>query len=62
MSGNTEFTLDAVSAFDGAIDDLIVFLETATCVDAGQWDYWVEPQNSENIAGPVSGPFVVVIF
>jgi len=62
VSGNTEFAIDAVSAFDGAIDDLIVFVETATCVDAGGWDYWVEPQNDENIAGPVSGPFTVTIY
>ena len=62
VSGNTEFAIDAASTFDGAIDDLIVFPETATCVDAGAWDYWVEPQNDENIAGPVAGPFETTIF
>ena len=62
VSGNTELAIDAASTFDGAIDDLIVFLETATCVDAGAWDYWVEPQNDEKIAGPVSGPIQVTIY
>lgn len=61
VSGNTEFVLDAASAFDGAIDNLVVFLETTSCVDSGAWDYWVEPQNDENIAGPVSGPFTTTI-
>lgn len=62
VTGNTDFAFDATSAFDGAVDELVVFRETETCVDAGEWDYYFEPQNSENIAGPTSGPFVVVIF
>ncbi|MDF3420144.1 phage tail protein [Sulfitobacter sp. KE29] len=62
VSGNTEFAINATSAFDGAIDNLIVFLETTSCIDAGTWDYWVEPQNDGNIAGPISGPFAAAIY
>ena len=61
-TGNTDFAFGATSAFEGAVDELVVFRETETCVDAGSWDYYFEPQNSENIAGPTTGPFVVVIF
>ena len=61
VGGNTEFSIDATATFDGAIDGLVAFKESLTSIDAGQWDYWVEPQNDENIAGPVSGPFGVAI-
>tara|TARA_R110002049_G_scaffold73362_3_gene189789 strand:+ start:22266 stop:25559 length:3294 start_codon:yes stop_codon:yes gene_type:complete len=62
VAGNTDFEIYAASDFDGAIDDLLVFVETPGCVDAGQWDYWISPQNSENIAGPIAGPFTVTIY
>lgn len=62
QTGNTTFVLDAASAFEGAVTALSVFLETPSCVDAGEWDYWIEPLNSENIAGPISGPFTTTIY
>ncbi|MEM6373733.1 MAG: hypothetical protein AAF727_13260, partial [Pseudomonadota bacterium] len=62
LSGNTDIALAATSDFDGDVDDLVVFIETANCVDAGRWDYYVEPQNEQNIAGPVAGPFPATIF
>lgn len=62
VTGNNEFALDATSAFDGKVDELVVFRETETCIDAGEWDYYFEPQNSDNLAGPVLGPLFVVIF
>ena len=48
--------------FDGAIDDVLVFQETASCAPAGVWDYWIEPRNQDGVAGPVSGPFKATIF
>ena len=54
LSGNTEFALDAASDFDGAIEDLVLFRESVTSVPAGQWDYYFEPQNSEDIAARLS--------
>lgn len=62
LSGNTAFELQASSDFDGSVDNLILFAETPTCLAAGGWSYWIEPQNSENIAGPVSGPVSVTIY
>jgi hypothetical protein len=47
--------------FAGTVDDLVVYRETAACVDAGTYDYWIEPQNAASIPGPVAGPFTVTI-
>ena len=61
VSGNTHIALGSSSPLEGAFNSLTIFEETAGCVDAGDWNYWVEPLNSEAIAGPISGPFVASI-
>lgn len=61
VAGSDAFALAADSAFDGSIDDVVVYRETAICVDAGGWSYYVEPQNSAGVAGAVSGPFNTII-
>ncbi len=60
-TGNTTFSLSATSNFAGSVDDAVVFLETDTCLAAGTHYYWLEPQNSDGAAGPISGPFPVTI-
>lgn len=62
QSGNTQLTFAADATFDGSVDDVIIFRETAACVDAGSWDYWIEPQNDVDVAGPIAGPFTTIIF
>lgn len=61
VSGNTSFGFTASSDFDGDIDDAVVFLETASCVPQGQYDYYLEPQNSIGAAGPISAASTVTI-
>ncbi|WP_457650929.1 host specificity protein J [Profundibacter sp.] len=57
VTGNNLFELVASSDFDGAVDDVTVFLETATSVPAGIYNYYLEPQTLEGVPGPLSGPF-----
>lgn len=61
VTGNDAFGFAASSDFDGEIDQAVLFLETAACIPAGDWDYYVEPQNLEGVPGPISGPFSVTI-
>lgn len=61
VSGNATFGLIAASTFDGSIDNVVAFVETATCLDQGTHFFWLEPQNSDGVPGSVSGPFSVQI-
>lgn len=61
VAGNNVFAFSANAAFVGSIDNAVVFLETETCLPAGTHYYWLEPQNADGVAGPISGPFSVVI-
>jgi len=54
-----EFEVDV--AFDGVIDDVVVFEETASCIPSGEWDYYIEPFNQAGNTGQVSGPFSVTV-
>lgn len=58
---NDSFALLADAAFDGSVDDLRLYRETAACAPAGAFDYYLEPQDVEGRAGPVSGPYPVTI-
>jgi hypothetical protein len=60
-AGNDTFELLASSAFDGSVDNVVAYLETATCLAQGIHYIWVEPQNADGLPGPVSGPFTVTI-
>ncbi len=61
LSGNNTFGLRGSTSFDGALDDVSLFLETAACLDQGTHYFWIEPQNEDGVPGPVSGPFTVSI-
>ncbi|MGB0440380.1 MAG: hypothetical protein ACPGFC_09800, partial [Paracoccaceae bacterium] len=61
VDSNTSLTLSADSAFDGAVDDVVLFVQTAACAPQGAWDYYIAPQNVEGVTAAASGPFSVVI-
>lgn len=64
-AGNTEIEILATSDFDGIIDDVVIYLETPTSIEAGHYDYYLEPQTlgglSQIISGALSGPLPVTI-
>ena len=62
LPGNDALKIFADDAFDASLAFFLLFAETSNCVDAGGWDYYVEPLNDENIAGPASGPFSTTIY
>ncbi|QND46697.1 phage tail protein (plasmid) [Rhizobium lusitanum] len=61
VAGNNTLALAAASAFVGSVDNAMIFEETATCLAAGIHYIWLEPQNSDGVAGPLAGPFTVTI-
>ncbi|AGH58019.1 tail fiber protein [Rhodovulum phage RS1] len=61
VTGNDTFELVASADFDGSVEDVVVYLETAACLTQGDHHIWVEPQNSDGVPGPVSGPFTATV-
>lgn len=61
QAGNNQFSIGATIDNNGSIDDIVCFVETAACLAQGQVNYWLEPQNSDGVPGPVAGPFTVTI-
>lgn len=51
----------ADGAFDGAIDNVVMFKQTPSCVGQGAWDYYAIPVNASDIVGPTSGPVTATI-
>lgn len=62
VTGNNTCVLRATSDFDGAVDDLAIYLETSACLAQGTHYLWVEPQNADGIPGPTTGPFTITIY
>lgn len=60
-TGNNEIGFAATSAFAGAIDNVAIYRETATCLPQGDNYVWLAPFNSDGLEGPLSGPFTVTI-
>lgn len=54
-----EFSADA--AFDGAVSDILLNLETAACLDAGTHYLWLEPQNADGVPGPINAPLTIEV-
>lgn len=54
--GNTALAFCADAAFDGAVDDVTLYLETAACAPAGPWDYFITPKSSDGVIGALVGP------
>lgn len=61
LTGNTAVSMLTSSSFAGTVDDVVVYLETPTCVPPGDWDYHAVPRNKSGIVGPASGPITVTI-
>lgn len=59
VTGNVSFEFAASADFDGSIDAVNIYQETSACLDQGDHFVWVEPQNDDGVAGPVSGPFQI---
>lgn len=61
VTGNATVGWSASSTFNGSLDDLVVYLETAACLPAGTHHIWLEPQNAAGVPGPALGPITVEI-
>ena len=61
VTGNDGFALAADPTFEGSVDNLVLYLETSTCLVQGDHHLWLEPQNDDGVPGPVAGPFAVTI-
>ncbi len=61
VTGNTNVRFIASADFDGAIDNVVVFLETTTSLDAGTHFYWLSPLNSDGVPGNAVGSFSATI-
>lgn len=60
-AGNTTLRFSASADFDGALDDAVLYVETAACLAQGTHYIWIEPQNSDGIPGPLTGPIPIMI-
>lgn len=60
-AGTDSLAFSADAAFAGALDDVVLYQESASCLPQGTLYYWLEPQNDNGIPGPLSGPFAVTI-
>jgi hypothetical protein len=60
-TGNTELSFAATAEFDGTLDNAVLYLATATCLPQGTNYLWFQPQNSNGVSGPITGPFTVSI-
>lgn len=61
VSGNDAFGFVADSDFDGSLDNVVLYRQTAQCLPQGTVHYWLEPQNENGVPGPVSGPISITI-
>jgi hypothetical protein len=60
-TGNNRVELQGTSTFDGAVDDVVLYLETAACLSQGVHYIWIEPRNADGVAGPLAGPFAITV-
>jgi hypothetical protein len=61
MTGTLFFGARGESDFEGAIDGLKMFKETAACIAQGEHVYELEPLNGDGAAGPRSTPRTVIV-
>lgn len=59
-AGNTALEIRASADFDGSVDDVTLYLETASCLSQGIHYIWLEAQNADGL-GTISGPYTVEI-
>lgn len=61
VEGNTDIGFTASSTFDGSIDDVVLFVESASCAPQGDFDYYLEPQNDNGGVGPTTSAVTITI-
>lgn len=61
VTGNTEFGFAGTATFEGAVDEAVLYQQTASCAPQGVWDYYALPLNVSGVEGPASGPLTVTI-
>ena len=61
VSGNNRLALSATAPFDGMLEGLVLYLETAACLAQGTHYLWLEPQSADGLPGPASGPFILEV-
>jgi len=61
VAGNDTFTLSGDIDLDAAIGRVVLYRETAACLDQGTFAYFLEPQSAKGLAGPLSGPFSTTV-
>ena len=61
VTGNDTLEWLASSDFVGTLSEPVAFVETAACLEQGIHYVWLEPRNEDDVAGPTSGPFEVLI-
>jgi hypothetical protein len=61
VTGNDTIECVATSDFNGSLDDITAYLETAACLAQGRHYIWIEPQNVDGLPGPLAGPFEINI-
>jgi hypothetical protein len=61
VSGNDRIAFAATSTFDGALDDAVLYLQTAACLAQGNHSLWVEARSADGAPGPVSGPYLIEV-
>ncbi len=61
VTGNTAIAWRGSAQFTGQIDDVLLYQETATCLEQGIHHFWLEPVNRDGVPGPAIGPFSVTI-
>lgn len=59
-AGNTRLEIRASTDFDGSVDDVILYLETTSCLSQGPHYIWLEAQNADGL-GTIFGPSNVEI-
>lgn len=59
-AGPTSFGYSGGATFDGSVDDVVLFKETASCVPQGQYDYYVKARNFSGV-GNLQGPYAATI-
>lgn len=60
-TGNTELRFAAAADFDGTLDNVVLYTATSTCLPQGTNYLWLQPQNTDGVSGPITGPFVVSV-
>lgn len=61
VSGNDRIEWLASDSFDGSLDDVVAYLETAASLPQGTHYVWLEPQNEDDIPGPLTGPIEITV-